>query len=100
MLIYSKIFWKKKCVNLKIKNIESVSILNNDLVSICTTDIVYVLDANTQTILANFNSPRKDKKAKLMKPDNNILLVYSSSDVAIYDLEYLMFLQKLELVVV
>ena len=81
-----KFFGKKKCVNLKIKNIESVSILNNDLVSICTTDIVYVLDANTQTILANFNSPRKDKKAKLMKPDNNILLVYSSSDVAIYDL--------------
>ena len=32
-----------------------------------------------------------------MKPDNNILLVYSSSDVAIYDLESLMFLQKLEL---
>ena len=92
-----KFFGKKKCVNLKIKNIESVSILNNDLVSICTTDIVYVLDANTQTILADFKSSSKDKRAKLMKPDNNILLVYSSSDVAIYDLESLMFLQKLEL---
>ena len=94
-----KFFGKKKCVNLKMKDIESISILNDNLISICTTDIVYVLDANTEAKLGDFKtlSTSTDKKAKLIKPDNNLLMVYSTSDVAFYDLESLMFFQKLEL---
>ena len=92
-----KFFGKKKCVNLKMKDIESVSVLNNNLISICTTDIIYVLDGNTEAKLGDFQSSSTNKKAKLLKPDNNLLMVYSSSDVAFYDLESLMFFQKLEL---
>ena len=92
-----KFFGKKKCINLKMKDIESVSVLNDNLVSICTTDIVYVLDANTEAHLGDFKTLSRDKKAKLIKPDNNLLMVYSSSEVCFYDLESLMFFQKLEL---
>lgn len=92
-----KFFGKKKCVNLKMKDIESISILNENLISICTTDIVYVLDAITEAKLGDFKTLSTNKKAKLIKPDNNVLMVYSSSNVAFYDLESLMFFQKLEL---
>ena len=92
-----KFFGRKKCVKLKMKDIESVSVLNNNLISVCTTNIVYVLDGYTETKLGDIQTLSTNKKAKLIKPDNNLLMVYSSSDVALYDLESLMCFQKLEL---
>ena len=92
-----KFYGTKKCKNLKQHNIESVSILDKNLFSICTLDNVYIYDGFNEVILGDFKTMSRDKKAKLIKPDNNLLMVYSSSDVALYDLESLMFFQKLDL---
>lgn len=92
-----KLYGAPKFKNLKQKNIESVSILNKNIFSICTSDIVYIFDANSEAILGDFKTLSRGKKAKLIKPDNNLLLVYSNTDIALYDLESLMFFQKLEL---
>ena len=92
-----KLYGTKKCRNLKQSNIESVSLLDKNLFSICTPDMVYVYDGFNEVILGDFKTHSRDKKAKLIKPDNNLLMVYSSSDVSFYDLESLMFFQKLDL---
>ena len=92
-----KFFGSHKFKNLKLQNIESVSILNKNLFCICTPDTVYVYETKNETILGEFKTHNQDKKAILIKPDNNLLLVYSNSDIALYDLESLMFFQKLEL---
>ena len=92
-----KLFGTPKFKNLKQKNIESITILNDNLFSVCTSDIVYIFDSENDNILGEIKTFTSDKKAKLLKPDNNLLMVYSSSDVAFYDLESLMFLQKLNL---
>lgn len=92
-----KLFGTKKFKNLKQHNIESISILNKNLFSICTPDIVYVYDSNNEVSLGEFKTHNRDKKARLIKPDNNLLMVYSSKDVSFYDLESLMYFQKLEL---
>ena len=92
-----KLYGTKKCKNLKQSNIESVSILSQNLFSICTSDKIYVYDAFNEVILVDFKTNSRDKKAKLIKPDNNLLMVYSSNDVSLYDLESLMYFQTLDL---
>lgn len=92
-----KIYGPQKYKNLKKKRIESVSILNKNLFAICTSEAVYIYDSNFEMLLGDIQTTKSDKKAKLIKPDNNLLMIYSSSDVALYDLESLMFFQNLDL---
>lgn len=91
-----KFFGSQKFKNLKLHNIESVSILNENLFCICTPDIVYVYETKKESLIGEFKTHNQDKKAKLIKPDNNLLMVYSNKDIALYDLESLMIFQKLE----
>jgi len=62
-----------KVVNLvKQKNIESISLLHQNLICICTSETVYVLETDCETILGEFENKSTNKKAKLLKPDNNL----------------------------
>ena len=92
-----RIYGAPRYTNLKKKNIESVTLLNENLLCICTPNMVYIYETNNETIIGDFETNSTGKKAKLIKPDNNLLLVYSSTDVALYDLDSLMIFQKLEL---
>ena len=91
------LFGGKKLKNLKQSNIESVTLLNSNLFSICTPNKVFIYDTSNETILGDFDTHSLNKKCKLIKPENNLLLVYSSRDVSLYDLESLMIFQKLNL---
>ena len=91
------LYGAKKIVNLKQKNIESISLLNQNLICICTSQTVYVLETDCETILGEFENKSTNKKAKLLKPDNNLLMVFSTDDIVLYDLDSLHFFQKLEL---
>ena len=92
-----KLYGKQKFKNLKIKGIESVSLLNENLFSICTPDRIYIYDTYNEGLLGDFETFSRNKKAKLMKPDNNILMIYSKYDISFYDLESLKFFQKIDL---
>ena len=92
-----RIYGSPKFKDFKLNDIESVSLLNKNLFSICTPDIVYIYDSNNENLIGDFRTHGKDKKAKLIKPDNNLLLVKSRYDIALYDLESLMIFQKFEL---
>ena len=92
-----RIYGSPKFKDFKLNDIESVSLLNKNLFSICTPDIVYIYDSNNENLIGDFRTHGKDKKAKLIKPDNNLLLVKSRFDIALYDLESLMIFQKFEL---
>ena len=92
-----RIYGSPKFKDFKLNDIESVSLLNKNLFSICTPDTVYIYDSNNENIIGYFRTHGKDKKAKLIKPDNNLLLVKSRYDIALYDLESLMIFQKFEL---
>ena len=92
-----KLYGKQKFKNLKIKGIESVSLLNENLFSICTPNRIYIYDTYNEGVLGDFETFSTNKKAKLMKPDNNILMAYSKDDISFYDLESLKFFQKLDL---
>ena len=92
-----KIYGSPKFKNLKLKEIESVSLLNENLFSVCTPEIVYVYDSTNEVVLGDFKTHSRNKKSKLIKPDNNVLMTYSTGDIALYDLESLMFFQKLDL---
>ena len=92
-----RLYNSPKFKNLKQKNIESVSLLNDNLFSISTPDIVYVYETKNETNLGEFKTLTTIKKVKLIQPENNLLLAYSSSEIALYDLESLMFFQKLDI---
>jgi hypothetical protein len=92
-----RLYNSPKFKNLKLKNIESVSLLNDNLFSISTPDTVYVYETKNETNIGDFKTLTTIKKAKLIKPENNLLLAYSSSEIALYDLESLMFFQKLDI---
>ena len=92
-----RIYGSPKFKDFKLNNIESVSLLNQNLFSICTPDIVYIYDTNNENLIGDFRTHSKNKKAKLLKPENNLLMVKSKWDVSLYDLESLMIFQKLEL---
>jgi hypothetical protein len=92
-----RLYNSPKFKNLKQKNIESVSLLNDNLFSISTPDEVYIYETKNETSIGDFKTLTTIKKAKLIKPDNNLLLAYSSSEIALYDLESLMFFQKLDI---
>ena len=92
-----RLYNSPKFKNLKQKNIESVSLLNNNLFSISTPDKVYVYETKNETMIGDFKTLTTIKKVKLIKPENNLLLGYSSSEIALYDLESLMFFQKLDI---
>ena len=92
-----RIYGSPKFKDFKLSNIESVSLLNQNLFSICTPDIVYIYDTNNENLIGDFRTHSKNKKAKLLKPENNLLMVKSKWDVSLYDLESLMIFQKLEL---
>ena len=92
-----KIYGSPKFKDFKLNNIESVSLLNKNLFSICTPDIVYIYDTYNENIIGDFRTHSHNKKAKLLKPDNNLLMVKSKWDIALYDLESLIIFQKLDL---
>ena len=92
-----RIYGSPKLKNFKLNNIESISILSANLFSICTPDIVYIYDTNNENLIGDFRTHSTQKKAKLLKPENNLLMVKSKWDVSLYDLESLMIFQKLEL---
>ena len=92
-----RLYNSPKFKNLKQKNIESISLLNDNLFSISTPDVVYVYETKNETNIGEFKTLTTIKKAKLIKPENNLLLAYSSSEIALYDLESLMFFQKLDI---
>jgi len=60
-------------------------------------DIVYIYDTYNENIIGDFRTHSHNKKAKLLKPDNNLLMVKSKWDIALYDLESLIIFQKLDL---
>ena len=91
-----KIFGSHKYKDFKINNIESTSLLNQNMFSICTPDIVYIYDTNNENLIGDFRTHGTDKKAKLLRPENNLLMIKSKWDVALYDLESLMIFQKLK----
>ena len=92
-----EIYRSTKIKDFKLNNIESISLLNKNLFSICTPDIVYIYDTNNENLIGDFRTHGREKKAKLIKPENNLLLVKSKFDISLYDLESLMIFQKFEL---
>ena len=97
-IIYvQKIFGSHKYKDFKISNIESTSLLKQNMLSICTPDIVYIYDADNENLLGDFRTHGINKKAKLLRPENNLLMIKSKWDVALYDLESLMIFQKFKL---
>ena len=92
-----KLYGAKKFKNLKQKNIERISLLSQNLICICTPEMVYVYEVNDETLLGEIKINGTNKKARLLKPDNNLLMVYSKDDISLYDLESLSFFQKLDL---
>lgn len=92
-----RIYGSPRFKDFKISNIESISLLNKNLFSICTPSIVYIYDTSNENFIGDFRTHGIDKKVKLIKPDNNLLIVKSKWDIALYDLESLMIFQKLDL---
>ena len=92
-----RIFGSPRFKDFKLKDIESISLLNQNLFSISTPDVVYIYDALNENCIGDFKTHSKEKKVKLLKPENNLLMVKSKWDIALYDLESLMIFQKLEL---
>ena len=92
-----RIFGSPRFKDFKLKDIESISLLNQNLFSISTPDVVYIYDALNENCIGDFKTHSREKKVKLLKPENNLLMVKSKWDIALYDLESLMIFQKLEL---
>lgn len=92
-----RIFGSPKIKDFKHYNIESTSLLNHNLFSICTPDVIYIYNTSDENFIGDFKTNSKNKKAKLLRPENNLLMVKSEWDIAFYDLESLMFFQKFDI---
>ena len=51
-----RIYGAPRYTNLKKKNIESVTLLNENLLSICTPNMVYIYETNNETIIGDFET--------------------------------------------
>ena len=92
-----RIYGSPNFKDFKLRDIESISFLKQNLFSICLPNMMYLYDTDNENSIGHFRINVYDKKIKLLKPENNILMVKSKWEISLYDLESLMIFQKLEI---
>ena len=97
-IYYYNPFWNKvRKLNFIKFPIESVTLLRDRILAICSPFHLDLYDVYKEDFVGDMPTRLKEQNILLLKPENNLFLLYNNNQVSLYDFDSLQFLQRLNL---